>query len=154
MFVPIRPYLVRLDELTDLLEETENKRQKVLEFMHNAPFLCFIKNGATGNYEYVNTAYTQLVGKKEQEIIGKTAWELHPLKVAQKMIDDDVKLLKEQKDLLTIDVLHSAVDNKNKPFLTSKFIVRNGDISIGGIALMLPDEFDFASLIGFVKEQL
>jgi PAS domain-containing protein len=132
---PLRPYIAELYDLTDILEAHENKRHKILEFMSKAPCLCFMKSGDTGKFEYVNKAFCQLVQKMEEEIIGRTALELFDLKVAQRMVEYDLQVLKTRMPVILLNRVSGKI------FLVSKFLIVNGGDSIGGFGVEIPDTF-------------
>ena len=64
-----------LDSNKDLLRELYNiaseldvyeyKRNKILTFMRDIPCICFVKNGESGKYEFVNNAFCNLIEKKD-----------------------------------------------------------------------------------------
>ena len=141
---PIRPQLLKLKELGESLEQTENKRQKVLTFMRESPFICFMKDAETGRYQFMSRKGCEALQKTETEIIGHTDWELFPEELAKRMIGHDLKVLKSRSPLVAIET-RAYRDNDPGIYLISKFLVVNGAESIGGIALELPDTFKVES---------
>lgn len=142
MHMPIRPQLQQLADLGKTLEHTENKRQKVLTFMQEAPCICFMKDAKTGQYQFMNRAGCEAIGKPESEIVGKSDWELFPPKTANSMMKHDIKVLRSRKSVTTIEA-RSYRDDILHLYLVSKFLVVNGDESIAGLAFEIPDDFDF-----------
>lgn len=133
--VPIRPYLQKLQNLTEVLEESENQRQKIIEFMKHAPCLCFMKSAETGKYEYVNNAMCEVMKMHTEAVLGKTDWELFSAEAAMNYISYDVRVLKEKKPVVVI------LSFDNKMYIIAKFLVINGSTSIGGFGLELPASF-------------
>lgn len=134
-----RPYLVELRQTTMQLEEKENRREKVLAFMNDAPFICFMKNVETGKYEFMNPAGLKILGLEREEVIGKTDLELFPEAMAQILVAHDIKLLKTRQPFIALE--QRTYGNTTGMFLVSKFLVKNGNESIGGIAMVVPDTF-------------
>lgn len=132
---PIKPYLERLTSLTNVLEESENKRQKIIDFMRQAPCICFIKEGATGKYEYVNNALCEAMGLTEDQVIGKTDLELIDLPTAQISVAVDLRILKDKQPIVTIEQIN------HKMYIVCKFLVVNGGDGVGGFGLELPTTF-------------
>ena len=143
----IRPQLQKLEELGKQLEQNENKRQKVLTFMQEAPCICFMKDAETGRYQFMSKIGCEAMGRTESEIVGKTDWELFPERMANSLINHDVKVLKERTPIVTIEP-RSYKENSSGLSLVAKFIVVNGGESIGGLAFELPDTFRMASPLG------
>jgi PAS domain-containing protein len=133
--MPLRSYIDKLETLTPILEDTENKRQKVLDFMRHAPCICFLKNADTGKYEFANAAMCEALNKTENEVIGKTDYELLSLDEAKISTNHDLEVLAEKKELITIRKV------KGKVYLVAKFLVVNGGTSIGGFGIEFPENF-------------
>lgn len=134
-----RPYLVGLQQMTARLEETENKREKVLVYMNEAPFVCFMKSVETGKYEFMNRAGLEQFEMTDQQVIGKTDIDLFPPDIAKEMIANDVTVLRTRKPVMALE--KRTFNKKVSLYLVSKFIVKNGEESIGGIAIEVPDKF-------------
>ena len=133
--IPLNPYLNRLESLTEILEHSENKRQKILDFMKFAPCISSIKNIKTGRYEYVNRAFCVLVGKDEKEIVGKTTSELFSKENMEEYLSFDLEVIRNKKSVVFI------CNFKNKLHLVVKFLVVNGETSVGSIGLEIPTSF-------------
>lgn len=136
---PVRPYMQRLSTLTNILEEKENNRQKILDFMQNAPCICFMKDSTTGKYEFVNKAFCDVEKLTLESVLGKTDWELFPLEQARLQTNYDLEVLKHKQSIIYITSRH------DKLYILSKFLVVNGTISIGCFGLALPPLFTLES---------
>lgn len=128
----------RLKALTIELENSAYKRKKIIEFMHMSPSACFVKNAETGRYEYVNPAFLLMMQLREQQVLGKTDIEIFTLQVAQNHTNHDLAVLKTQQPM----VVAQKYKDDGPLFVVVKFLIQNGDKSIGGIALELPAGFD------------
>lgn len=133
------PNLERLESLTNILEVKENNREKILTFMNSAPCLCFIKSVETGKYEFVNKVMCETMGKSENEIVGKTDWQLLSFEEATLRTSYDIRILKERKPITYIS------KRDGKLFILTKFLVVNGSESIGCFGLELPALFTLES---------
>ncbi len=136
--------LTRLKELSDELDYYEHKRQKVLDFMKKAPIICYMKDAVTGRYQFISEKGAQVFGLAEHEIIGKTDWELLSAESAKLAISNDVKVLKEKIELASLEVRKYA--DKSCLYLVSRFLIVNGETSIGGFAFEVPETFRLESV--------
>ena len=135
MVSPIKPYIDRLESLTNVLEDHENKRQKVLDFMRSAPCLCFMKEGTTGKYQFANAALCSVMDLEESAILGKTDFDLFSVEDAREFAKFDSKVLNEKHSFVIIQSI------KHKVYLIAKFLVVNGGESVGGFAFEIPSSF-------------
>lgn len=127
----------RLKALTIELETSASKRKKIIEFMHVSPSACFVKSADTGKYEYVNPAFLLMMGKREDEVLGRTDLDMFSLPVAQDHNSHDLIVLKTGKPV----VFTQKYSDNGPLFVVVKFIIQNGNKALGGIALQLPEGF-------------
>lgn len=132
---PLNPHLDRLDSLTEILEKSENKRQKILDFMKFSPCIATLKSIDTGKYEYINKAFCDLVNKTEKEIIGKTTLDLFSFEDMKEYLSFDLEVIEKKKSIVFISSF------RNKLHLIVKFLVINGGTSVGSIGLEIPTSF-------------
>jgi PAS domain-containing protein len=137
--MPLNEQMARLKELSNELEYYEHKRQKVLDFMKKAPVICFMKDATTGQYQFISEAGAKSFGLKEQEIVGKADWELLPEEAAKLSLVHDIKLLKEKEEFAALE--YRTYGDKSSLYLVSRFLIINGDTSIGGFAIEVPGTF-------------
>lgn len=133
-------HITLLDELTEKLETLDNKRKKVLDFMEHSPAICFLKNAFTGRYEYVNKAIVDTMGWEQITVVGKKDIDLYPESVASMLSKYDDQVYKTKESVTIVERLPAKGGWKN--FLVTKFIVINGDVSIGGVAIEIPDTYE------------
>lgn len=97
-------------------------------FLNSSSDLIFLKDNHF-KHLIVNEAYCQFLGKKEEEIIGKTDFELLPEKLAKQCRKSDQQVLEKQKMVIVEET------SNDKYFETQKFPVKlsTGEIGIGGI---------------------
>ena len=106
---PIKPFINDLYGLTQVLETHENKRHRIVDFMSSAPCLCYIKNGETGKFEYVNKTFCEVVAKKEIDILGKTAIDVFTLGIAKKMVQCDLDVLKNRCNVMLVGKINGVL---------------------------------------------
>lgn len=140
-----RPHLVRLEQLGAQLEKSESKRQHVLEFMKKAPCICFMKDAETGKYQFMNAAGLTALERAEDEVIGFTDADLLPEWAAKRLIEHDLRVLKEKEPTMVLEA--SAYAKKEAFYLVIKFLVQNGSTSIGGLAVELPGVFKLEPIL-------
>jgi len=142
---PISEQMDRLRELSGTLDYYEHKRQKVLDFMTKAPVICFMKDASTGKYQFISEKGAEALGKKEEEIIGKTDWQLLCEEDAKISIAHDIKVLKDNQEFAAIE--SRRFRGKVSLYLVSRFLIKNGETSIGGFAFEVPDIFRLEPVI-------
>lgn len=141
---PLQEQITRLKELSGTLDYYEHKRQKVLDFMKKAPVICYMKDAETGKYQFISEKGAEAMGLPEKEIIGKTDWQLLPEDIASVAIGHDVKVLREKEEFVALEV--RAYKNKSCLYLVSRFLIVNGETSIGGFAFEVPETFRLESV--------
>ena len=133
--MPMRQLFDKMEGMLDKIDISEAHRTRIVEFMDLCPAVCFIKEGETGKYLYVNEEFRKLIG---QDAIGLTDTDLFPLEDAQRFISHDIEVLKTEKPIQTVEPLRTAHGGK-KFFIVDKFIIINGGRYLGGIAVEIPD---------------
>ena len=132
----MRQFIERLEQITHDVNTAESKRAKVMGFMQDCPAICFIKDATTGQYQYVNTAYRQVI---TVDPIGRTDVELFDLKLAKIFVEHDLNVLSKGEPFVVLESL--PIIDRDKPvcFLMLKFLIVNGDRSIGGLGIEVPE---------------
>lgn len=120
-------------KVEDALQESE-KRFSI--FMANLPAAVFIKNDE-GHTLYANRYLTKIL--QTQDWAGKTTLDLLPGDVARQMIDDDRKVLAENRLVVIEETL--VVNGLKRIFETFKFPVplEGKPMLLGGIAVDITD---------------
>ena len=80
----------RVAAKTAELSKTEEFLKDLLEII---PDPVFVKT-STHEFILINKAYSKLLGKNPEEVIGKTEFELFPKEDAQRFVDSDLQVLK------------------------------------------------------------
>jgi PAS domain S-box-containing protein len=106
------------NQIANKLKESE---EIFSQFLQNSPIYVFFKDASIRSLR-LSRNYEQMLGKPLEELLGKTMDELFPSDFARKMIKDDIRILKEGKQV-TID---EELDGKY--YTTIKFpIYHNGE---------------------------
>lgn len=146
--MPIKPYIEKIHELSSQLAVTEHKRQKIVEFMDQAPCVCYAKEADTGMYEYANSYFLTILGKTLDQVIGRTDIDLFSENTAKNLISHDIEVLKEGKSVVAIEAFYTA-QHTRELFIVVKFLIVNGGKSIGAFAIPLPETFRLEQLDGY-----
>jgi PAS domain S-box-containing protein len=85
-----------------LAEEALQKEQRdILLILNSSPIVIFYTD-KEGKYIRVNKAFAMGLGRTEEEILGKTVFDLFPPEVAQSMTDSDQEVMKSGRPKLNI----------------------------------------------------
>lgn len=118
------------------------------ETLKNSPFVAWIKD-RKGKYLDVNCSYSELVGKRYEDIIGKTDFEIWPDDLAHRFEIQDNDVLKNKN--IEVYYEHLQVDkNHKKYFHTSKWpYVDDDNLVIGttGITTEITDKVQIEETI-------
>ena len=74
-------------------------------FLENSPIYVFFKDEATRAVK-LSQNYEKMLGMPLQDIIGKNMFELFPSELAEQMVNDDLRVLKERKTVKVREVLN------------------------------------------------
>ena len=137
--MPLHEHIQRLETIVNELDLADHGKAKVLDFMRQAPGMCFIKDAETGKYVYANPAFLMALGKREEEVLGKTDGDLFSTDIAAALVKQDMRVLKaDGAHAISVEKIPGVKDNC--VYLVSKFIILNGSRWIGGLALEVPAE--------------
>lgn len=98
-------------EQEELIKKSE---KEFLSVVNETPFFIYRIN-LKGEIIFANNAYCKTFGMSPSEIIGKTAYDIHPKVMADKYFADDKKVFKTNKTFYTIEEnVVKATGNKEK----------------------------------------
>jgi diguanylate cyclase (GGDEF)-like protein/PAS domain S-box-containing protein len=124
-------------------EEAEKRLQhteRMLElFLRHLPGGAYIKD-LSGRYLVVNDAFEKTLRKRREEILGRTALELHPESLGRQIMANDQAVIRGGKNVQVTEVLRQA--DGDHTYLVHKFPIRdeNGSLTLlGGISLDITD---------------
>lgn len=81
------------NQLEDAARNRVEESERLLQIILNAtPDLLVLKDTSLV-YRFVNSAFCRFLGKKQEEIIGKTDYDLFPPEEAEKYRSDDIKVI-------------------------------------------------------------
>ena len=122
-------------------EKLELELSNRIEFdkvlLDTIPNPIYYKN-TEGKFLGCNTAFASLVNSSRNEIIGKTAFDFFPLKVATKNSDIDRELL-QTFSTSTSEFTFYTPSNEMKHIILNKAVYKNIDGSVGGIVCIMDD---------------
>ena len=126
-------YASIISDITDQKEmefKLTNVRSQQKAIMDNIPHLIWLKD-SEGKYISVNKAFASYHGKKTDEIIGKTDFDLTSQELADKTIRNDIEVMRSGKNYRGED-FSKSVDGNNW-IETFKTPIYNNDNEITGI---------------------
>jgi diguanylate cyclase (GGDEF)-like protein/PAS domain S-box-containing protein len=134
---------------TEQLETANLFLQSLLDSIPNAVF--FIDH--EGVYTNVNKTYTQYVGKRKEEIIGKDVFDIWPKEIAESFYESDQALIATQGRIRYETQLQIAENDLPKDFTVNKvtYLQSNGDV--GGIVGIMADISDLKQTEIFLEDQ-
>lgn len=128
----------------DALRENE---ERFKAFMDNTPALVFIKD-TDGRYLFVNKMWEVMFGKLEQDIQGKTDFDIWSHEIAEAMQTHDKKVFTNK---ITLEVVESlpAADGKLREFITIKFPLKIGDRErfIAGVKIDITERRELENIV-------
>jgi len=114
------------------LQQSEARFQA---FLDNSPCVAFLKDPA-GRLMYGNAGMERLFSSKDRLFLGRTDYELFPNEIAEKIRENDAKVLATRQPLETIEVVPDSKGTL-RSWLVMKFPVpdESGDLLLGGVAV-------------------
>ncbi len=134
--------ILRLDGvITDITQrkqaeqDLKEKEERFHSFMNNSPAIAFMKD-AEGRLIYHNRPFQRLFQQGEEQLIGKTDFDLFPLEVARKLRENDDAMLRADRAIETVERVPTP-DGVLRDWLVFKFPFQDsaGRTLIGGVAV-------------------
>ncbi|MBF0380911.1 MAG: response regulator [Magnetococcales bacterium] len=125
-----------LHKTMDLLVKSENQLQAILA---NTSAVVFLKN-IDSRYMLINRRFEELFKVSNQDVIDKSDFDLFPNNIAQKLYENDLKVLEQGKSLEIEEVIYH--NNEYHTYISVKFPLYNDEnkiFAIGGIATDITD---------------
>lgn len=122
-----------------LLAELGASEQRFKEFMHNSPFVAFIKD-AEGRYLFYNERFAERFGITAAEWLGKDDHDLWSEDLAKNFRANDVEVMRAGRVLERLEET-IGVDGRHASWKSYKFPWQErGATLLGGIAIELTEE--------------
>lgn len=120
--------LIDITERKDMEEKFRKSEERFRSFINSTSDLVFLKDDEF-RHILVNESYKEFLGKDEEEVIGKTDYDLLPEDLADQCRESDEKALQTGKTITVEEVFG------NRVFESNKFPVElsGGEIGVGGI---------------------
>ncbi len=130
-----------------LLESEERFRV----FMNNSPAVAFMKDGE-GRFVYINKPFEQRLDVPEEEVLGKSDFELWPEEIAAALREADSKVFSTNRAMELIETV-PAPDGTQQHWLTCKFPLKDMQqrLFLGGIAIDITDRIRAEEELGKAK---
>lgn len=125
--------IIDIDERKTLEKRLFDERTLMRTLIDNIPDSIYAKD-AQLRQTLANKAEITFAGlQSEDEIIGKTDYDLYPPEVAEKLYNDDIEVMNTGKALINIEEVIIDKNGNKRWLLTSKIPLRNNDEDITGI---------------------
>jgi PAS domain S-box-containing protein len=113
-------------------QEIEENRRFLEDIFQSSDSIIIIKD-TRGVYQMVNQKWVEITGIKNEDVIGKTDFDLFPYAIAKTFSDNDQEAIQNDKVLEVEELLR--VHNLSEPryFLANKFPVKNHEGVIIGV---------------------
>ena len=104
--------------------ETELKQKIALQkiIINTIPTPLYFKD-LKFNYVGINTAFSELIGINEKDIIGKNVFDIYDPHIAEPCNQMDIDLMREQDKQVVKEISVLAEDGNNKTIINSKAII-------------------------------
>lgn len=132
----------RVGQLEGELAALRGKQQywrHLEEILDTAPLAIYLKD-ASFRYVLVNREYERLSGGKREQILGREDFEVLPEPIAKLFREQDLEVIARQGPVDFRETVPLAPGIRS--FITSKFLLREADGSISGIAGVCTDITD------------
>ncbi|MEA4852173.1 MAG: PAS domain S-box protein [Paludibacter sp.] len=125
--------IIDIDERKTLEKRLFDERTLMRTLIDNIPDSIYAKD-AQLRKTLANKAEITFAGlQSENEIIGKTDFDLYPPEVAEKLYNDDIEVMNTGKALINIEEVIIDKNGNKRWLLTSKIPLRNNDDEITGL---------------------
>lgn len=138
-----------IQDITDRKHDEEaQERERILlrTLIDNLPSAIFVKDTqyrkTVVNSQHVKGMAAHLGGlglNSEQEILGKTDFDLYPRDLAEKYFEEDQKIIRDGESILNEEVIVVNADGRKSWLLESKVPLRDKDGTIQGLVGIMTD---------------
>ncbi|KAB7529704.1 PAS domain S-box protein [Flagellimonas olearia] len=112
--------------------KTRENEQLLHTLIDNIPLNIFVKD-LDSKKILVNKAECEYLGKKPEEMIGKSDFDLYDPEVAKTSRDEDLQVIRTLKPILGKETISIKKDGEYTNFLTSKIPLFDGEGKINGL---------------------
>jgi PAS domain S-box-containing protein len=120
----------------DLERQVRNRTREISSILKYTPAVVYIKDGR-GRYVLVNSRYEELFDVKNDEVRGKTDYEILPKEVADQFRTNDLKVLFEKRSFQVEE--HISQNEVVHTYLSVKFPVYDESGAVNGVCSISTD---------------
>jgi len=120
----------------DLERQVRNRTREISSILKYTPAVVYIKDGR-GRYVLVNSRYEELFDVKNDEVRGKTDYEILPEEVADQFRTNDLKVLSEKRSFQVEE--HISQNEVVHTYLSVKFPVYDESGAVSGVCSISTD---------------
>lgn len=116
-------------------QAVESNKQLLSQIINHLPHQVYVKD-SQGKFLLVNEAMARIYGKKTEDLVGKSDFDLFPKMQAEKLWNQEKSVLKENKPLFVPEDPYMGKDGKLKFVETTKlpfFLVEKNELGLLGI---------------------
>jgi PAS domain S-box-containing protein len=120
-------------------QELKEKEDRFQAFMDNSPAVAFMKD-QDGKLIYYNRPFQRLFQRREENLVGKTEFDLFPAEVARKLHENDAAVLSAGRTVETVERVPTS-DGVTRDWLVFKFPLQEASVRklLGGVAVDITD---------------
>ncbi len=111
-----------ISEQYKLRLELEEGRRNLQAIMDHSPSVVYVKN-LNGEFSFINQKFLSIFDLSREQVIGKTDFDILPAQVAQKLQENDAKVLASGAHLEIEEEIPQA--DGNRLYASEKFLLRN-----------------------------
>lgn len=142
----------RSEELKETVRRLSQSEQQFKLFMRQLPGLAWIKD-AQGRYAYANDATLSFFGRSQEQLYGKTDYELLPQEMAQEFVGADLRAMARGSDSTTVKC--PTKEGEQEEFaLVNRFPLPDPDaknVLVGGIAIDITERAHFEKSLQMMR---
>ena len=103
-------------------DPVRNSKDLLQQMLDNSTSVVYVKD-ELGRFQFVNREFTKLFNISEQQIVGKSAFDIFPQETAQSFIDNDKRVFETQQPMEFEET--AEVDGETHTYSTTKFPLFN-----------------------------
>ncbi|CAN7428326.1 PAS domain S-box protein [Acidovorax sp. LjRoot66] len=119
-------------------QEVRNSQRQIRTLVDGIGSIITLKD-REGRYQLLNATYSKYVGVSENEVVGKSAHELWPKEMADKIVEVESRVLEQGESITYEEIIPTADGSEQRSFMTTKTPLVNEAGEIYGICGIATD---------------